>query len=61
MTKDELLFLKYLVNLNDKALQVKWEKFLDLQIHANVNNDDNWLEILKKFYELVEEDIKWEK
>lgn len=58
MTKDELLFLKYLVKLNDTTLQTKWEKFLDLQIHANVNNNDNWLETLKKFYECAEKDIK---
>lgn len=61
MTKDELLFLKYLVKLNDTKLQTKWEKFLDLQIHANVNNNDNWLETLKKFYEWAEKDIKQEK
>lgn len=61
MTKDELLFLKYLVSLNDITLQPKWEKFLDLQIHANVNNDDNWLETLKKFYKWAEKDIKQEK
>ena len=54
MTKDELLFLKYLVKLNDTTLQTKWEKFLDLQIHANVNNNDNWLETLKKFYKWAE-------
>ena len=61
MTKDELLFLKYLVKLNDTTLQTKWEKFLDLQILANVNNDDNWLETLKKFYKWAEKDIKQEK
>lgn len=70
MTKDELLFLRkqllllmnqYLIGLNDIVLQAKWENFLNLKIHTNLNDDDNWLEILKKFYELVEEDIKWEK
>ena len=54
MTKDELLFLKYLVKLNDTTLQTKWEKFVDLQIHTNVNNDDTWLETLKKFYKCAE-------
>lgn len=70
MTKDELLFLRkqllllmnqYLIGLNDIVLQAKWENFLNLKIYTNLNDNNNWLEILKKFCELVEEDIKWEK
>ncbi len=70
MTKDELLFLRkqllllmnqYLIGLNDIVLQAKWENFLNLKTYTNLNDNNNWLEILKKFCELVEEDIKWEK
>lgn len=70
MTKDELLFLRkqllllmnqYLIGLNDIVLQAKWENFLNLKTYTNLSDNNNWLEILKKFCELVEEDIKWEK
>ena len=52
---------QYLIGLNDIVLQAKWENFLNLKTYTNLSDNNNWLEILKKFCELVEEDIKWEK